>query len=278
MLSQKQTKKIYSVLAQICFIVIGLIMAFPIIYAVSLSLMEPQSILSEVPKIFSTDFYIKNYKIAFETTLLGRYTINSFIIATVSSLFRILFGSMAAFAFAFFEFPFKKILFALTLATMMIPPDVLIVTNYITVSKMGLLNTFSGICIVYLVAAVNIFLFRQQFLSFSKELKEASHVDGCGNLRFFFSILMPTSKPIMVTVFISSFISVWNQYLWPMVITNSDEMRTIQVGVAMLKFPEGTAYGPLMAGAVIALLPTVILFILFQKKIVGGMMNGSVKG
>lgn len=263
---------------QLCLIGIGLFLAAPILYAVSLSLMHPQSILSRPPKLVSTDFYFENYRIALRTTMLGRYTVNSFVIATVASVFRVLFASMAAFAFAFFEFRFKKPLFALSLATMMIPPDVLVVTNYITVSNMGLLNSYAGMSIVFLVGAVNVFLFRQQFLSFSKDLKEASHIDGCGNVRFFLEILLPTNKPVMVTVFISSFISVWNQFLWPMVVTNSDEMRTVQVGVAMLKFPEGNAYGPLMAGAVIALLPTVLLFVIFQKKIVGGMMSGSVKG
>lgn len=276
---KKYGKKTWGdVVCQVCLIALGLIMASPILYALSLSLMRPQSILSQPPKLVTADFYVENYKIALESTMLARYSVNSFIIATVSSLFRVLFASMAAFAFAFFEFPLKKLLFGMTLATMMIPPDVLVVTNYITVSKMGLLNTYAGMCIVFLVAAVNIFLFRQQFMSFSKELKEASHIDGCSNLWFFIKILIPTNKPVIVTVFISSFISVWNQYLWPMVITSEDAMRTVQVGVGMLKFPEGTAYGPLMAGAVIALLPTVVLFVLFQKKIVGGMMNGSVKG
>lgn len=276
---KKYGKKAWrDVLCQVCLIMLGLIMASPILYALSLSLMQPQSILSQPPKLVTADLFVENYRIALESTLLARYSVNSFIIATVSSLFRVLFASMAAFAFAFFEFPLKKLLFGMTLATMMIPPDVLVVTNYITVSKMGLLNTYAGMCIVFLVAAVNIFLFRQQFMSFSKELKEASHMDGCSNLWFFIKILIPTNKPVIVTVFISSFISVWNQYLWPMVITSEDAMRTVQVGVGMLKFPEGTAYGPLMAGAVIALLPTVVLFILFQKKIVGGMMNGSVKG
>lgn len=263
---------------QLIMMIIGIAMVFPILYALSLSLMRPDSILSSPPKLITKDFYFQNYVKAVTTTLLGRYTINSFLVAGISSLFRLLIASMAAFAFSFFEFPLKRILFALTLATLMIPPDVLVVTNYITVSEMGLLNTYAGICVVYLVSAMNIFLFRQHFLSFSKDLKEAAYIDGCGNVRFYTRILIPTSKPIMVTVFISSFISVWNQYLWPMVITNRDEMRTVQVGVAMLKFPEGTAYGPLMAGAVIALLPTVLLFVLFQKKIVGGMLTGSVKG
>lgn len=102
-------------------------------------------------------------------------------------------------------------------------------------------------------------------------------MDGCGNVRFFLWVLLPASKPIMVTVFLSSFVSVWNQYVWPMLVTNRNEMRTIQVGITMLKDRESAIFGPVMAGVIVALLPTVLLFLIFQRKIVSGMMNGSVK-
>ena len=102
-------------------------------------------------------------------------------------------------------------------------------------------------------------------------------MDGCGNVRFFLWVLLPASKPIMVTVFLSSFVSVWNQYVWPMLVTNQNEMRTIQVGITMLKDRESAVFGPVMAGVIIALLPTVLLFVLFQRKIVSGMMSGAVK-
>lgn len=273
------TKKINikEILIQVVYLFLGLLMISPILYAVSLSLMEPQYILSEPPKLITPTLHFENYKIALETTLLLKYTFNSFVMATLASIVRVIFCSMAGFAFAFFEFRFKKILFGMTLMTMMIPPDVLVVSNFTTISKMGLLDSYLGMSIVFFVAAVNVFLFRQQFLTFAKSLKEAAHLDGCNNIQFFFRILIPSNIPIMVTVFISSFVSVWNQYLWPMIVTRSDEMRTVQVGVSMLNFPEATAYGPLMAGAIIALLPTVLIFILFQRRIVGGMMTGSVK-
>lgn len=102
-------------------------------------------------------------------------------------------------------------------------------------------------------------------------------MDGCGNVRFFFTVLLPVSKPILVTVFISSFVNVWNQYVWPMLVTNQNEMRTIQVGITMLKDRESAIFGPVMAGVVITLIPTVLVFVLFQRKIVSGMMSGAVK-
>lgn len=266
-----------SILMQAFCIFLSLLILFPILYAFSVSFMEQKDVLSRPTNLIPPSPTLDNYIQAFTRTQLGRYMLNSFIVALVCSIARMIFGTMAAFAFSFFEFKGKKLLFALTLATIMIPPDVLIVQNYITISKLGLINTYLGICSIYLVAATNIFLIRQHFLSFSLSLKEAAYMDGCGNLRFFVRILLPTSKPVLTTVFLSSFVSVWNQYVWPMLVTNVNEMRTIQVGITMLKDRESSIFGPVMAGVIIALVPTVLIFLCFQNKIVSGMMNGAVK-
>ncbi len=129
----------------------------------------------------------------------------------------------------------------------------------------------------FLVSANNIFLMRQSFLSFPEGLREAANLDGCGDVRFFFSILLPVSRPILLTVFMNSFVSVWNQYVWPMLVTTKDEMRTVQVGITMLKDRESSAFGPVMAGAIIALIPTILIFALFLRNIVSGMTSGAVK-
>lgn len=271
-------KKSQSILMQLFCILLGLLILFPILYALSVSFMEQKDVLSRPPNILPPNPTLANYIQAFTRTQLGRYLLNSFIVASVCSIARLIFGTMAAFAFAFFEFKGKKILFALTLATIMIPPDVLIVQNYVTVSKLGLINTYLGICSIFLIAATNIFLLRQHFLSFSLSLKEAAYIDGCGNVKFFVKILFPTSVPILTTVFLSSFVSVWNQYVWPMLVTNMNNMRTIQVGITMLKDRESSVFGPVMAGVIIALVPTVLIFLIFQRKIVSGMMSGAVKG
>ena len=191
---------------------------------------------------------------------------------------RMMIASMAAYAFAFFEFKGKNLLFYLVLGTMLIPGDATIVTNYMTVSGMGLVNSYLGIMILYFVSAANIFLMRQNFKTIPKELKEAADIDGCGAFGFYWRILLPIAKPVMATVFISSFVSTWNMYLWPMIITTRNEMRTVQVGITMLNFSEEAAYGATMAGAVIVLIPSLIIFILSQKQIVKGMTAGAVKG
>jgi len=122
-------------------------------------------------------------------------------------------------------------------------------------------------------------MMRQHFLTVSKTLREAAQIDGCGDLRFYGQILLPISSPVLVTVFISSFISTWNMYLWPLIVANSsNEMRTVQVGLKTLNFAEEASYGGTMAGAMIILIPTLLVFLIFQRRIVGGMSTGSVKG
>lgn len=272
-----RAKKINSILIQTLCVFLALVILFPIFYAISVSFMEQKDVLANPPNLLPPKVTLENYVTAFTRTSLMRYMFNSLVIAMISSIARVILATMAAFSFAFFEFKGKKILFALTMATLMIPPDVLIVSNYTTISKLGLVNTYMGMCAIFLVSAANIFMMRQYFLSFSKSLKEAAYMDGCGNLRFFSTILIPVSKPVLVTVFISSFVNVWNQYVWPMIVTNQNEMRTIQVGITMLKDRESAIFGPVMAGVVITLIPTVLVFMLFQRKIVSGMMAGAVK-
>ncbi|HMM32934.1 MAG TPA: carbohydrate ABC transporter permease [Clostridia bacterium] len=250
----------------------------PIIYCFFVSFMKPTQIQSIPPTFFPREWTLENYKTVFETTTIGRFMLNSLILAGGSSIIRIITASLAAFAFSFFNFRGKNILFLLCLGTIMIPSDVVLVTNYQTVSKLGLINTYLGMMSVFCVAAMNIFMMRQNFLTFSKSLQEAAYVDGCGNFRFFVKILMPTSLPVMTTVFISSFISTWNTYLWPMLVTNKPLMRTVQIGVTMLNYEDGNVYGPIMAASMLVLLPTVAVFLIFRKKIVSGMMGGSVKG
>lgn len=267
----------WGVFMQVLCLGLAFFMLFPILYAVSVSLMEQKAVLASPPHFLPPKVAFDNYVTAFTRTTLPRYMVNSFVVAVICSVSRVLVACMSAFAFSFMEFKGKKLLFFLTLSTMMIPPDVLIVANFTTVSRLRLVNTYMGICVVYLVSAANIFMLRQHFLGFSKSLKEAAAIDGCGNLRFFFSILMPTSRPVVTTVFLSSFVNVWNQYVWPMLVTNKNELRTIQVGITMLKDRESAVFGPVMAGVVVALVPTVLLFIVFQKQIVAGMMSGAVK-
>lgn len=268
-------------LYQVVCIAVGIILMLPVIYAVCISFMQPDEILTKELQFFPSTFgYLENYRIVFTQTQIFRFMANSFLVAFVSSVVRIVTASLAAFSFAFFEYKGKNLLFFLVVGSMIIPADVLIVQNYFTTAELGLINTYLGMMIVFFVSAMNIFVMRQHFLSYSKSLREAALVDGCGNLRFYSRILMPSSTPVITTVFISSFVGTWNTYLWPLLVTNSNEMRTAQVAVTMLNVNEGSSYGPgaVMAAAVVILIPSILIFLLFQRRIVGGIMVGAVKG
>ena len=263
---------------QALYLMVGLVIAFPIIYAFFISFMEPSQVLAGGVNLIPKKWTLENYKTALNSAPIMRFMWNSLILATVSSIVRVIVSAMAAFAFAFLEFPCKNLIFMTMLATIMIPADVVLVANYRTVSSMGWVNTYFGMMVVFFVSAMNIFQLRQSFKPFATSLKEAAHIDGCSNFNFFIRILLPTNFSTILTVFITAFIGTWNTYLWPLLVTNKTEMRTVQVGITMLNFSEGTVYGPIMAASMIVLLPSLVLFLTFQKKIVTGMMAGGVKG
>ena len=263
---------------QALYLMVGLVIAFPIIYAFFISFMEPSQVLAGGVNLIPKKWTLENYKTALNSAPIMRFMWNSLILATVSSIVRVIVSAMAAFAFAFLEFPCKNLIFMAMLATIMIPADVVLVANYRTVSSMGWVNTYFGMMVVFFVSAMNIFQLRQSFKTFATSLKEAARIDGCSNFNFFIRILLPTNFSTILTVFITAFIGTWNTYLWPFLVTNKTEMRTVQVGITMLNFSEGTVYGPIMAASMIVLLPSLVLFLTFQKKIVTGMMAGGVKG
>ena len=273
----RNSRKIKDVLFQVLCIGLGIILMLPIVYAVIISFTPQDEILTRELKLLPSVFgYIENYKIVFEKTNIFRFMANSFIVAFVSSVVRIIVASLASFSFAFFEYRGKKVLFALVVGSMIIPADVLVVQNYFTTAELGLVNTYLGMMIVFFISGMNIFILRQNFMSYSKSIWEAARVDGCSNFKFYSRILMPSC----VSPIISSFVGTWNTYLWPLLVTNVDEMRTAQVAVTMLNINEGSSYGPgtVMAAATVILIPSVLVFLIFQKKIVGGMTAGAVKG
>lgn len=271
-------KALKSALHQIFCLALGLVVISPVIYCVLISFMEPAEILTKELHLMPKYLYLVNYIKAITKTDIFRYMFNSLLVALVSSIVRIITSSCAAYSFAFFNYPGKKLLFYMTIATMIIPTDVLLVQNYFTVAKMNLINTYLGMMVIFFVSSMNIFVIRQYFLSYSTSLKEAAHMDGCGNFRFFIRILIPTTTPALATVFISSFVGTWNTYLWPLMVTNVNEMRTAQVAITMVNSEANSDYGVVMAAATTILMPSILVFVLFQRKIVGGMMSGSVKG
>ena len=267
-----------SVLYQAAATGIGLLVIFPVLYALGTSFMKSTEILSLNPRMLPRRIDFSNYYAVWENTMMLRFIWNSVFVTTITCCLRVVTAALAAYGYACFDFKGKNLFFYLTVGTMLIPGEATLLTNYETISKLHMINTYQGIIIMFIGSATSVFIMRQYFLGVSASIKEASEMDGCGDIRFFTRILIPISKPILVTVFITAFVEIWNVYLWPMLITNRNEMRTVQVGIAQLNSSEGSAYGVIMAGAVIVLIPSLLVFIIFQKQIINGMVTGSVKG
>ena len=265
-MSRKTKQSLYYNLGGLLKLALGILLIFPIIYAAGLSFMDAAEITTPPPKVLSRSFgYLENYITIFTKTKMLRFLLNSLLVSVFGTMGRLITAVTASFAFCFYEFKGKNFLFYLILGSMMIPGDAIILTNYLTVSRMGIMNTFLGLVIIYLVHANYIFMMRQSMLSLPKSLHEAALIDGCSSLRFLISIVIPLSKPIITTISLSSFVGLWNIYLWPLLITNAEEMRTVQVGITMLNTAEQQSYGPIMAASCVALLPAVVIFLISQR-------------
>ena len=277
-MKRKQKDFMFDTLVTVVAILLGIIIIFPLIYCFLSSFKTPSEFLN--PKLFPSSFlYLDNFKNALERGNLLRYTLNSFVIAFVGTAVRMVLSILAAYAFTFYDFKGKNFFFFLILGTMMIPGDVLLVTNYLTVSKMHLLNTYLGVMIVSFVSASQMFMLRQRFKTIPKDMREASSMDGYGDLWFIWKVLLPLSKPVVTTLFVQSFINLWNAYLWPLIVTaSSPEMRTVMVGITRLNSWEDENYQLVMAGVCISLIPSLILFLVMRRNMKKGGLDGSLVG
>lgn len=259
-------------------IALGLIIIFPLIYCLCGAFKTPHEFLT--PKLLPGSFtYFGNFKEALEKGNLLRYTVNSFIIALAGTSIRLVFSILAAFAFTYYDFRFKNLCFFLILGTMMIPADVLLVTNYLTVSRLHLLNSYLGVMVVSFVSASQMFMLRQRFKSVPKDMREAAQIDGYGDISYMINVLIPICKPVITTLFVHSFITLWNAYLWPLIVTaSSPNMRTIMVGITKLNSWEDENYQLVLAGVCISLIPSFILFLIMRRNMGKGGMEGALVG
>ena len=207
-----------------------------------------------------------------------RFLFNTLIQCASVIVSQVIFCSLAAYALTFFDFKGKNLLFTFILTTMMIPGDVVIIANYVQIQKWNLTDTHLGMALPMLIGGMGIFLMRQFYLTLPRDLKEAADIDGCGELGFFFRIALPLSIPSLSALSIREFITVYNRYFWPLRVTNTQNMRTIQLAVATLKDAEFNSTAQDMACAACCIVPMVLVFVIGHKYIVKGMTAGAVKG
>jgi sn-glycerol 3-phosphate transport system permease protein len=258
--------------------VLSVIVLFPIYITIVNSLLPSREILSQPPKLFPTNPQFGSYGDAWNAGHMGTYLKNSFVVTFLITVGQVLTAILAGYAFAFLEFPFKRLLFVVFLATLMVPFEVTIVTNVSTISDLGLYNSYGGLAVPFLATGFGAFLMRQSFLTLPHELRDAAALDGYGHWRFLWRVAVPLARPAVAALTVFAFLAAWNQYLWPLLITKDEKLRTVQIGLNQLKQSSIDQLNIVFAGAIIAVIPLVILLLFFQKHLVRGLTAGAVKG
>ncbi|OXM83654.1 carbohydrate ABC transporter permease [Paenibacillus rigui] len=272
------TSRLQSTLVYIVLIAAAALVLYPILFTVSATFMTPAESSAYPPKLVPSGLYWDNLLKVIGMVPIFKFISNSFLISTAIMVGQVLTASLAAYAFAFLRFPGKSVLFALFLSTMMIPWEVTMIPNYLTVKSWGWLDTYQGLIVPFLASAFGTLLLRQFFLQLPSELFEAARIDGCGHWRSFFRLVLPLSRPALATLSVYSFLTHWNMYLWPLLITNGEKMRTVQIGISMLQFEEMTSWNLVLAGVTLVMLPSLLLLVLGIKQLVRGITAGAVKG
>ena len=230
------------------------------------------------PLQFPSGIRLNNIRRALTQAPLPRYLLNSVIQSLLVMMGQLITASLAAYAFAFIDFKWLNFFFLLFLSTMMIPWEATIIPNYLFVRKLGWTDTFQGLAVPFMATGFGTFLLRQFFLKIPPDLRDAATIDGCGSFRFLVTIVLPLARPALGTLAVYSFLQTYNQYLWPLLVTNNPSMRTVQIGIALLQDEERLMINIIMAGVIFILIPTLTLFIVSNRQLIRGLTAGAVKG
>ena len=254
-----------------------MVVLFPLYYTLAGSLMSDAALVAFPPALFPTEFRWENYSRVMSAFPLGRQYVNSMLVALSIVTGVLLTSVLAAYALVFIDFPYRRVVFATFMVTMMIPVEALIIPKYLLVADLGWIDRYPGLIVPFVATGFGTFLMRQFFLTFPAELHEAARLDGCGHLRFVWTILVPLSKHGLGVLAVYSFIAAYNQFFWPLLVTNTPDMQTLQIGLASLDSAEARAPSLIFAGVAVAIAPMLLLFYLFQRNIVRGLTAGAVK-
>lgn len=259
-------------------IVVAAVVLLPI-YVTVIGALKPGAEVINYPRSLVPDgLTLDGMRSAWRNGNLDRYLVNSAIVATLITTLQVTTSLLAAYAFAFLEFPARRLLFVVFLATLTIPSEATIVGNVETIQRFGWTDTFQGLAFPFAATAFGTFLLRQVFLQLPGDLRDAAALDGVGHWRFLWGVAAPLARPSIGALAVFSFLSAWNQYLWPLLITTRDDYRTVQIGLKALAAANVDEFNVLMAGNVLAALPIFVVLMLFQRQLIRGLTAGAVKG
>lgn len=272
-------RKLRTFLGYVILTGIAISMLYPFIAMVNLSFAEENAIFNQTSKLFYGNLTFENYKHVFTQIPLSRYFLNSLIVASITTFGQVIFAALSGYAFARLKFRFKNALFLIILITMLVPPQVNIIPLFFLMREMHLINSYSALILPGLFGGFGIFLMRQYFLGLPKDLEEAAKIDGCNIFETFFKIALPLALPTVATLSLFTFVTTWNSFMWPLIVTNTESMRTLPVGLAVFKgsFREITLWGELLACSVICTIPVIGVFLIGKKYFINDIMQGGVK-
>lgn len=250
----------------------------PMLWMVAASFMQPGEAANFPPKLLPEDPTFEHYKILFTRLNLGRYLLNSTIVATVVTAVSILINSMAGYAFAKLRFRGRDRLFRFVTLGLVIPVQVSMLPLFLMLRELGLINTYWGVIIPGLASIFGIFLIRQYALAIPDDLIDAARIDGASEFRIYWSVILPVVRPILATLAIWTFLSTWNDFMWPLIVLSDDSMFTLPVALANLSGERVQDMELMMAGSVLTVLPVLLVFMFLQRYYVEGITMGSVKG
>ena len=261
-------------------LIIGaLSMLVPFLWLIVVSFMQESQIFSYPPSFIPDPFIIDNYRNVFTRLPLFRFFANSLFVALTTTIFQVLFSAMAGYAFARSKFKYKDAIFFIFLITMMIPPQVNIIPLFFLMRELHWIDTYQALIIPGIFGGLGVFLMRQWFKSMSTEIEEAAKIDGCSIAKIFFTIALPLAMPALVTLALFTFITTWNSFMWPLIVTNSPDITTLPVALAQFEgsFRETIMWGDLTACSVICALPVIVVYLLGKKYFISDILSGGIK-
>ncbi len=277
----KIRKKVTNIIVYVLLTIWALIVLFPFYWMILTSIKSYSSYNSEyIPKFFTLSPTLQNYIDAFTTVPLAKYLTNTLIFAFATTAIMLIVIVLAAFAFARLDFKGKNILFTLFLSLMMIPNELVIITNYVTITNLDMRNTFLGLILPSVTSVFYIYLLRENFAQIPDQLYFAAKVDGTSDLKYLFKVMIPISKPTIITIAILKVIECWNSYVWPRLITDDEAYFLVSNGIQEIR---ENGFGrenipAMMAAVVVISVPLIVLFLVFRKKIMEGVSRGGTKG
>lgn len=267
------------VIGYVCLVLIAISMLYPFFAMINLSLVPNGEIFNQGGKLIYSPITIDNYISVFNKIPLWKYFINSLFVAIVTTLGQVIISALAGYAFARMTFKWRDGLFLLVLITMLVPPQVNIIPLFFLMRQFHWINTYQALILPGLFGGFGIFMMRQYFLGLPKDLEESAKIDGCNIFSTFFKIALPLAIPAIATLSIFTFVTTWNSFMWPLIVTNTESMRTLPVGLAIFKgsFREITLWGDLLACSVICTIPVIMVFLLGKKYFINDILQGGVK-